>query len=58
MRIARDYKGQKVFVGIDVHKRSYAVCCVHDGTIAHKFSTKANPIELAISIKKWFSQNG
>ena len=55
MKIARDYEGQKVFVGIDVHKRTYAVCCVHDGTIVHKFSTKAEPIELASSITEWFS---
>ncbi len=38
-----DYQGKKVFVGIDVHKRSYSVVAVVEGVIVKKWRTVASP---------------
>lgn len=55
MRVSKqDYFGKKVFVGIDVHKKSYviAVCC--EGEMVKKWTTTANPIALAQQLSKYF----
>jgi len=38
-----DYEGKKVFVGIDVHKRSYSVVAVVEGVVVKKWRTVASP---------------
>lgn len=30
----RDYKGKKVFVGVDVHKKSYSIAVSCEGVLA------------------------
>ncbi len=38
-----DYQGKKVFVGIDVHKKSYSVVAVVEGMVVKKWRTVAIP---------------
>ena len=38
--------GQKVFVGIDVHKRTYSVVTVVEGVVVKKWRTVASPEKL------------
>ena len=54
MSLAIDPLGKKIFVGIDVHKRTYSVTCLADGHLVHQSTTKANPSELAASLKNRF----
>ena len=54
MKITNLTPGAKVFVGIDVHKRTYAVCCISGGEIIHRYSTKAEPQEFSAALKKQF----
>ncbi len=44
------YVGKKVFVGIDVHKRTYSVVTVVEGVIVKKWTTAAIPEKLAIQL--------
>lgn len=46
------YEGKKVFVGIDVHKRSYSVVAVVEGVIVKKWRTVASPDKLAEQLKR------
>lgn len=48
------YKGRKVFVGIDVHKKTYAICAMSGGIVEKTATTPANPIGLTKSLKNWF----
>jgi len=48
------YKGKKVFVGIDVHKKTYAVSCFVDGVITKKWSMQSDPASLLDQLKKNF----
>ncbi len=48
------YEGKKVFVGIDVHKRTYSVVAVVEGVIAKKWRTVASPEKLAEQLKRYF----
>ncbi len=41
------YEGKKVFVGIDVHKRTYSVVTVVEGMVVKKWRTVASPEKLA-----------
>ncbi len=50
------YVGKKVFVGIDVHKRTYSVVAVVEGTIVKKWRTSANPEKLANQLLRYFSE--
>ncbi len=50
-----DDQGKKVFVGIDVHKRSYSVVAVVEGIIAKKWRTVASPDKLAEQLRRYFS---
>jgi transposase len=56
MKITNKILGKKVFVGIDVHKRMYAVCCISEGQIVHRCTTKADPTEFAHSLRHWFPE--
>ena len=49
------YLGKKVFVGIDVHKRTYSVVAVVEGTVVKKWRTSANPDKLANQLLRYFS---
>ncbi len=50
----RDYNNKKVFIGIDVHKKSYAVCAVCEDITVKKWSTAAEPHKLGKSLKSMF----
>ena len=50
----RDYSGKSVFVGIDVHKKSYVVAACCDGEVVKKWTTTANPTSLAQQLSKFF----
>ena len=45
------YKDKNVFVGIDVHKRTYAVVSFVDGVVVKKWQTVASPEALARQLK-------
>ena len=45
------YKNKRVFVGIDVHKRTYAVVSSVDGVVIKKWQTAASPEALAHQLK-------
>ncbi|MGK7899539.1 MAG: hypothetical protein AB4372_39485 [Xenococcus sp. (in: cyanobacteria)] len=49
------YEGKKVFVGIDVHKRTYSVVTVVEGVVVKKWRTVANPEKLAQQLTRFFS---
>ncbi len=50
----RSYKGKKVFVGIDVHKKSYAVAVTCEGVLVKSWSMKANPGQLLVQLRSFF----
>jgi transposase len=52
----RNYIGKTVFVGIDVHKKSYSVYCICDREKVKSWSMPANPQELIHTLKKYFSE--
>ncbi len=49
------YAGQKVFIGIDVHKRTYSVVAVMEGEVLKKWRTSAFPQELVKQFQRFFS---
>lgn len=48
------YKGKKVFLGIDVHKKSYVIAATCEDVIVKKWVTKSSPKDLAIQLKEYF----
>lgn len=48
------YSGRIVYVGIDVHKDTYAVTCVCDKKIVKTATVPADPAGLAASLQRWF----
>lgn len=50
----KDYTGKTVFIGIDVHKKTYAVTCICDGEIVKRDTLKAAPIILLDYLCKFF----
>ena len=46
--------GQKVFVGIDVHKRTYSVVTVVEGVVVKKWRTVASPEKLVQQLTRYF----
>ncbi len=50
-----DYTGKDVFVGIDVHKKSYTVYCVCDREKVKSWSMKASPALLITQLQRYFS---
>ena len=48
------YEGKKVFVGIDVHKKSYSVVAVVEGVIVKKWRTVASPDKLGEQLRRYF----
>lgn len=50
----RDYTGQKVFIGIDVHKKTYSVTAVIEQEVIKKDTISASPEGLVAYMKKYF----
>lgn len=48
------YEGKDVFVGLDVHKKTYAVVARVDGEIVKRWTTVADPQKLADQLLKYF----
>lgn len=49
-----DYTGKTIFVGIDVHKKTYSVTAISDGMVVKHDTIKANPNGLITYLKKRF----
>jgi transposase len=49
-----DYTGKIIFVGIDVHKKTYSVTCLCEGALAKKATLKASPEELVKFLENYF----
>ena len=54
MKNIRDYTKKKVFVGIDVHKKTYAIAVVCDGEIMKRDTIPAYPQKLLDYLHKYF----
>lgn len=50
----KDYTGKTVYLGIDVHKKTYAVAAVCEKTVVKKATLAANPEGLVAFCKKFF----
>ena len=50
----RNYIEKIVYLGIDVHKKTYAVTAICDGQVVKKDTLKAEPIVLINYCKKYF----
>lgn len=50
------YSGRMIYVGIDVHKDTYAVTCVCDKKIVKTATVQADPAGLAASLQRWFPE--
>jgi transposase len=48
------YVGHHVYVGIDVHKDTYSVTCIHNKRIVKTATVPADPAGLAVSLPRWF----
>ena len=48
------YVGHHVYVGIDVHKDTYSVTCLHNKRIVKTATVQADPAGLAASLPRWF----
>jgi len=51
----RCYEGKNIYVGIDVHKKSYSVSCICDGVVVKKDTIVANPKKLIEYLQKYFA---
>jgi transposase len=50
----KDYTGKTIFVGMDVHKKTYSVTAICDGAIVKRDTLKADPSILITYLKKRF----
>jgi transposase len=50
----RNYRDQDVYVGLDVHKKSYSVVVLSGGCIVKKATVPADAQQLVESLKSWF----
>jgi transposase len=50
----KDYTGKKIYLGIDVHKKTYAVTAICEGVVIKKATLSANPEGLVSFCKKYF----
>src|SRR5262245_17677899 len=48
------YTGERVYVGIDVHKVTYTVICVCQRQLVKTATVPAEPASLAVSLPRWF----
>jgi transposase len=51
----RNYTGKTVYLGIDVHKKTYAVTAICEGQIVKRDTLKADPAVLVSYCKKYFA---
>ena len=51
----KDYTGKTVFMGIDVHKKTYAITCLSEGNIVKRDTLKACHLYLIKYIRKYFA---
>jgi transposase len=51
----RDYTNKTVFVGIDVHKKTYSVTCICEDQIVKRDTLKAEPEHLTKYLNKYFT---
>ena len=54
-RSTRNYVGKKVFVGIDVHKRTYSLAAVCEDVVVKSWRMVADPLKCIESIKRFFA---
>lgn len=50
----KDYKDKKVYLGIDVHKKTYSVAAICEGQTVKKATLPADPKGLILFCKKYF----
>ncbi|WP_299409854.1 transposase [Acaryochloris sp. IP29b_bin.148] len=50
------YQGKKVFIGIDVHKRTYAIASFMDGGVIKRWTTLTSPEQLVVQLKAFYPQ--
>ncbi len=50
----KDYTGKIVYVGIDVHKKTYAVTCISENVVVKRDTLQAIPKILVEYLKKYF----
>ena len=51
-----NYKGKNVFVGIDVHKKTYALTAICEGSVIKQDTIQASPDGLVAYLKKYFPE--
>jgi len=51
----RDYTGKTVFIGIDVHKKTYSLSCICENEIVKRDTLKASPERLKEYIDNYFA---
>lgn len=57
MNTARvSYKGKKVYIGVDVHKKTYTFSAWCEGMITKTATTPAEAEKFACDLKRWFSE--
>ena len=49
-----DYNGKRVYVGIDVHKKTYSVTAISEGRMVKKDTLVADPSKLVNYLHKYF----
>lgn len=54
MKTKPDYMNKPIFVGIDVHKKTYSIAIVCDGDLVKKETMSAKPDRLVVYLKKRF----
>lgn len=52
--IKHDYNGRAIFCGIDVHKKTYAVSVVCEGSVVKRDTMPASPERLLVYLQKYF----
>lgn len=52
----KNYTGKTIYLGMDVHKKTYAVTAICDGQVVKKDTLKADPLVLIAYCKKYFSE--
>ena len=49
-----DYTAKTVYVGMDVHKKTYALTCTCEGAVVKRAGMKADPEQLVIFLQRYF----
>lgn len=55
MKTRMNYKGEKVYIGIDVHKKTYTFTASCGGVIVKTATVPADPAQLIDGLGRWFS---